>query len=950
MKTAKPAPATKPRAYLIPLLLAAILAVLFWKSFVPGYVHFSNDGPLAQQMTAWSQYPGEFTAIWGDLNGLGASGGSASPGIVSIIHWILGPVGYSKFLAPIAMLILGWCAWFFIRRLKLSPLAAALGGLAAGLQSAWLSNACWGVASQQVAIGMTYLALGLVVSNTPETPWLVRWTRIALAGLAVGMNVIEGADNGAIFSLFIAAFVLLKALLEEGRPVWQKAGNGVLRVIVIALFAGFIAAQMIVSLIGTSISGIAGAGAAQTPEAKAAQWDFATQWSLPKVETLGMFVPGLFGYRMDTPKDATWLDGNYEGGNYWGAIGRDPAWDRYFANGRQGEAPNENVRFLRFSGGGNYQGIVLSVIALWAIVQAFRRKDSIFSDTQKKFIWFWAAICVLAILLAWGRFAPFYQFFYALPYSSSIRNPTKFVSIFSWAFLVIFAYGVHGLSRRYFEVPANHLKSGISEFQSWWKNVRGFDRKWTIACGFFFAASVVAWLIYHSEKPALVKYLQGVGFGGDMADGIASFSVAQAGWFLIYFAATILICILIIAGIFSGKRARIGGIVLAILLLADFVRADLPWIVYWNYPMKYDVNVNNPKTSLNPIINFLADKPYEHRVTDLPFPAAPHLPAYDDYWEQLYRIEWIQQLFPFYNIQSLDIVMQPRVASDLEAYYRALNWNGAADTAYLMARNWQLSNNPYLLGPMAVQMPSGANVSTLSLLNDGMDPQQKRFRIVQRFDVVPKPGVDQIHELEQFTVVTNDNGGCALFEFTGALPRAKLYSNWETNTVTELKNFTTNNLSDNDMAIFNDAGTNGFLTLKKLASPTFDPEKNVLLDAPLPVNPSGATNAGTVEIEQYAPKNILLKANALAPSVLLYNDKYDPHWNVSVDGKPVTLFRANYLMRGIYLPPGEHSVRFYFTMPNKPFYVTLAAIGVTILLCIILFFLTRKPKLVENKK
>lgn len=911
--------------------------MLFWKSFAPGYVHFSNDGPLAQQMTAWSQLPGAFTGVWGDLNGIGNSGGAVAPTITTILHWILGPIGYSKFLAPIAMFILGFCAWIFFRQLKLSPLAAALGGLAAGLQSAWFSNACWGVASQQVAIGMTYLALALVVSNTPETPALLRWTRIALAGLAVGVNVMEGADNGAIFSLFIAAFVLLKALLEEGRPIFLKATSGVMRVVVIAVFAGFIAAQTIVSLIGTSISGVA--GTEQTPEAKAAQWDFATQWSLPKVETLQLFVPGLFGYRMDTPKDATWLDGSYEGGAYWGAIGRAPVWDRYFAAGRQGPEPDENYFFIRQTGGGNYQGIILTVIALWAIAQSFRRRDSVFSETQRKLIWFWTAICVLAILLAWGRWAPFYKFFYALPYSSTIRNPTKFVSVFGWALLVIFAYGVHGLSRRYLEAPANHLKSSVSEFQSWWKNIRGFDRKWTIVSGAAVALSVVAWLIYASEKPALVKYLEGMHPPGN-PDDIASFSITQAGIFLLYFAAVIIVCILIIAGIFSGKRAKVGGVVLGVLLLADFVRADLPYIIHWNYTVKY---------ANNPVVDFLRDKPYEHRATDLPLHGAPHLPQLDDYWEELYRIEWIQQLFPFYNIQSLDFVMQPRVATDIDAYYLLV--------ALSPVRNWELSNNRYLLGPMVIQVPKGPdpnaemiNVNTLSFLNDVFDPDKKSFHIVQRFDVVPKEGVEQIHELEQLTVVTNDDGGCALFEFDGALPRAKLYANWETNSVADFKNFTTNDLSDREIKAFDEAGTNGFLTLKKLTSPTFDPQKTVLLDAPLPVNPTGATNAGTVNFVSYAPKNILLKADALTPSVLLLNDKYDPHWNVTVDGKPAELFRANFIMRGVYLTPGEHSVRFYFTMPNRPFYITLSAIGVATLLSIILIFLTCKPKPVENKK
>ncbi|HUZ07093.1 MAG TPA: hypothetical protein VMV89_06345, partial [Candidatus Paceibacterota bacterium] len=206
------APVAKSRRVFFPLLLAVLLAVLFWKCFLPGFVQFSNDGPLGQQVAAWAKLPAGLTGIWGDLNDIGSSGGSFTLDLDTLFRWLVGSVGYSKFLAPFAMFILGLGAWSFFRQLKLSPLAVVLGGLAAGLQTTWFSNACWGVASQQIAVGMTYFALALVVSNTPETPGLVRWTRMALAGLAVGMNVMEGADNGAIFSVFIAAFILVRAL------------------------------------------------------------------------------------------------------------------------------------------------------------------------------------------------------------------------------------------------------------------------------------------------------------------------------------------------------------------------------------------------------------------------------------------------------------------------------------------------------------------------------------------------------------------------------------------------------------------------------------------------------------------------------------------------------------------------------------------------------------------
>jgi hypothetical protein len=160
------------------------------------------------------------------------------------------------------------------------------------------------------------------------------------------------------------------------------------------------------------------------------------------------------------------------------------------------------------------------------------------------------------------------------------------------------------------------------------------------------------------------------------------------------------------------------------------------------------------------------------------------------------------------------------------------------------------------------------------------------------------------------TAFPSDDGACALFEFTGALPRAKLYANWQ--------------ISTNDSA-----------TLKTLASASFDPLQQVLVSTPLPVAPVvNATNenSGTVEFKSYAPKDIVFDAQAGAPAVLLLNDKFDPHWQVFVDGKPAELLRCNFIMRGVYLAPGAHRVEFKFTLPSDPLYVSLAAIVFGILL------------------
>ncbi|MGA2854886.1 MAG: hypothetical protein ABSE90_12250, partial [Verrucomicrobiota bacterium] len=909
-----------------------------------------------QQNAAWTQVPGAFSGSWGDLNEIGGNAGASAPDVTALMHLTLRPLGaegsviYAKYFPAVALFILGLGAWTFFRQLKLSPLAAVLGGLAAALNSAFFSTACWGVASQQIAIGFSYFALAVIVSNTPETPRLTRWVRWALAGLCVGANVMQGADIGAIFSLFIAAFVLCKTLTDESGSIPMKVGRSVGRVAVVAVFAGFIAWQSIVSLLGVAVTGVA--GTAQDAETKARQWNFCTQWSEPKIETLGLFVPGLFGYKMDTPINMEVFQDAYRGGVYWGAVGRDPQLDSFFANGAKGTPPPHG--YMRQTGGGGYAGILVALLAAWAIAQSLRRQNSVFGETQRWMIRFWFALLVISLLLSFGRFGFFggypFRLLYELPGASLIRNPTKFLLVFSWALVIVFAYGVHGLSRRYLETPAANFKSSIAQLQSWWRNVRGFDRKWTLACLITFAASMVAWLAYATQKAALVHYLQLVSAPWDPNE-VAAFSISQAGWFLLFFALAIGIVALVIAGIFSGKRARLGGLLLGAVLLVDMGRANLPWLTYWDYVQKYDIDPANLNHSTNPIINLLGDKPYEHRVAILPFAAAQRLPQYDDYFagnQGVYSIEWAQHHFPYYNIQSSDVVQRPRMATDLGEYYQALEPRGTRDSMYLVTRRWQLCNIRYFLGTIALT----GNVDTLSVLNSEFDPSLQRFRIVQRFDLVSKPGIEQIRYLSEseLTAETNANGGCALYEFTGALPRAKLYANWQVpmNDKAAVTGLTVTNLGTDGWTFLQQVGTNDFLTLNKLASPSFDPWQTVLLaDSPVAPNPSTvdtSTNAGSVEFTGYSPKDIKLHTQAATTTVLLLNDRYDQHWSVTVDGKPAPLLRANFIMRGVCLPPGEHNVEFYFSLPMKPLYVTLSAIIFGILLCGFLFYLEHKPQ------
>jgi hypothetical protein len=251
--------------------------------------------------------------------------------------------------------------------------------------------------------------------------------------------------------------------------------------------------------------------------------------------------------------------------------------------------------------------------------------------------------------------------------------------------------------------------------------------------------------------------------------------------------------------------------------------------------------------------------------------------------QYVYQIEWVQHLFQYYKIQSLDVVQMPRVPEDLAAFEAAVRGPGAP-----LTRRWELTNTRYLLGAAGFLDP----------LNQQIDPAQKRFKIHTTFEFY------QTAENGPILAKTNATGPYALFEFTGALPRAKLYTNWQ--------------VSTNDEA-----------TLKQLASPTFDPAQTVLVANELPATtsaPSTNQNAGTVEFVSYSPKQIVLRAKVEVPTVLLLNDHFDPKWKAQVDSRPADLLRCNYLMRGVQLAPGEHSVEFRFTAGERSLYITLASI------------------------
>ena len=882
MKTTSSSPLSEPTkgvGRFRPLLWAwaiLMLAVgtIFWKSLRPEFVLFSNDAPLGVLHSDAGRLPDGFFGFWQDLNWVGSVTIGATPNLTQILGTIVNsPLFVAKFYVPLSLVFLGLSCWFFVRRLGFRSEVAILSGIAAALASNPVSYACWGLPAKAFSLGFTLLALAGLAGR--DTGWR-RWLSIAAAGLATGLNVSEGGDIGAILSLYVAAFLVWQCWtesIETPRKLW----NAAMRLTAVVVFAGWIAAHAIHALVSTQI--VAVSGMSQTRESEAQRWQFATAISLPPVESLRIVVPGLFGYRMDSP----------DGGAYWGAVGFD------------------GTSKGRWSGAGEYAGILVVLVASYAAATSLRKKQSPYSEQERRMVWFWTAVATGSLALSWGHFAPFYRIFFAIPYLSTIRIPSKFLHVMHLALWVLFAYGLEAIARGSLASGKERLGGWKDQFATWRKTAAPGEVNWVFGAVACFAIAAVGALNYAGGAAELKSHLRGIEFQmGPPAT--AEFSIGEAWKALGFFAISLALVGGMITGFFNGTRARIGWMLLGTVLVVDLYRANTPWVKYYDWVTRYQSN---------PVLDLLKDKPWEQRVTAFldPHRQGPLVGGESTLsWTYLQK-EWLENQFQYFNIQSLDISQMPRVPELETAYFGALGLMENQSNLPLVGRLWQLTNTRYILGSKEV----------VDQLNGMVDPVQKRIRLKMPFGLGLKPGVTPPNAstatadmVQLLTATASETGPFAALEFTGALPRAKFYTDWQ-------------------------AGLSDAQTLQQLRAPDWDPARQVLLSEKIAgTTPSPTSATSEASITQYAPKHITVKTRSTAPGILLLNDRWHPDWKVTVDGQSAPLLRANFLMRGVSVAAGEHTVEYRFDPPHQTLWVSFAAVATGLLLVGILI-LAPKP-------
>jgi hypothetical protein len=109
--------------------------------------------------------------------------------------------------------------------------------------------------------------------------------------------------------------------------------------------------------------------------------------------------------------------------------------------------------------------------------------------------------------------------------------------------------------------------------------------------------------------------------------------------------------------------------------------------------------------------------------------------------------------------------------------------------------------------------------------------------------------------------------------------------------------------------------------IAQLWSPTFDPEKAVLVDQPvLAIGQGGGT--GTAVIEGNGDDTLAVRARTSGPALLAISRTYHPSWQAELNGAAVPIIRANHALMAVALGrPGEHRI----VLRYRPAIVKLAA-------------------------
>jgi len=124
--------------------------------------------------------------------------------------------------------------------------------------------------------------------------------------------------------------------------------------------------------------------------------------------------------------------------------------------------------------------------------------------------------------------------------------------------------------------------------------------------------------------------------------------------------------------------------------------------------------------------------------------------------------------------------------------------------------------------------------------------------------------------------------------------------------------------------------------LARLIDPAFDPRTMAVVESPPGCALGEASGADTATLVRDDLDNVTWRVHAASDGFLVMSDTFYPGWRAKVDGKPMPVVRANFALRGICLPAGDHEVMFWFEPITLRVGAALSIIGLVVTIAALL--------------
>lgn len=101
----------------------------------------------------------------------------------------------------------------------------------------------------------------------------------------------------------------------------------------------------------------------------------------------------------------------------------------------------------------------------------------------------------------------------------------------------------------------------------------------------------------------------------------------------------------------------------------------------------------------------------------------------------------------------------------------------------------------------------------------------------------------------------------------------------------------------------------------------------------------------TISLTKYHPENMEYMSSTTSGGFVVFSEIWyrgNEDWNLYVDGKPQRLIRTNYLLRGAYIPAGNHKLEMKFTASKLDMYILVGRIATALVLAIVVWIAYKK--------